>query len=167
MSPQGQGVKMFIIILILQIFFSKLYTNLRKAIWLGLNVVRQEPANKEPPFKSSLSNEPIEEKHHLGFFSILFEEPNISLCKSGEKKTRETQDGFCAVSLTASKETEFLETNVMGVPQVDENEFSMFGKLVATQLKTLPLYNGLLCKEKIEAILIQERLQLINYIYYM
>lgn len=42
-----------------------------------------------------------------------------------------------------------------------ENEFDIFGKHVAVQLKQMPLYDAIICQEQIQTVLRQKRLELI------
>lgn len=44
----------------------------------------------------------------------------------------------------------------------DENEYVVFGKHVATQLNKLPVERAVVCQEKIQSILTQERLLLVS-----
>lgn len=41
----------------------------------------------------------------------------------------------------------------------DDDEYDAFGKLVAIQLRQLPLYNALICQEKIQTLIKEHRLQ--------
>lgn len=43
-----------------------------------------------------------------------------------------------------------------------ENEFDIFGKFVAVQLKAMPLYDAIICQEQIQTVLRQKRLELIT-----
>lgn len=61
------------------------------------------------------------------------------------------------VSAAIDKLDKLAEKN-MSVPL---DEFDVFGKHIATQLRQLPLYNALLCEEKIEDIIRQQRLQIL------
>lgn len=44
----------------------------------------------------------------------------------------------------------------------DEDEFDIFARFVAVQLRQMPLYNALLCQEHIQTVIRQQRLQLLS-----
>ncbi|KAF5283204.1 hypothetical protein FQR65_LT14033 [Abscondita terminalis] len=62
------------------------------------------------------------------------------------------------VSAAIDKLDKFSEKNM----SISVDEFDVFGKHIATQLRQLPLYNALLCEEQIEAVVRQQRLRLLN-----
>lgn len=67
------------------------------------------------------------------------------------------------ISKAINKLDEVVKTNNTNYP---ENEFDIFGKLVATQLKQMPLFDALTCQDQIQTLLRKKRFELLEHSQY-
>lgn len=74
------------------------------------------------------------------------------------RKRKMVNDNISSISAVIDK----LDNVVQNNKNETDNEFEIFGKHVAVQLKQMPLYDAIMCQEQIQTIMRQKRLELLT-----
>lgn len=87
---------------------------------------------------------------------ILSKSKNVSLTPQNRKR-KMVNDNISSRSAVINQ-----LDNVQNNKNEADNEFDIFGKHVAVQLKEMPLYDAIMCQEQIQTIMRQKRLELLT-----
>lgn len=74
------------------------------------------------------------------------------------RKRKIVNDNISSISAVIDK----LDNVVQNNKNETDNEFDIFGKHIAVQLKEMPLYDAIMCQEQIQTIMRQKRLELLT-----